>query len=177
MVQVLDFIGSTQESTSGSFCPCELSTLGQTNCTGERAMPCSCTISTHLGSDNHWKRTQQSVQSTRKVTNAKTDPKYLLWQFLYVVIQLSSHHLIYPLTTKVVRTLQMISQPVSSMFPCSPLPSGTLRTPGLSIPWGSIPTSSCLPCLLPPLTVPCKMVLARPDERETWPNHCSLHFF
>ena len=25
----------------------------------------------------------------------------------------------------------------------------------------------CLPCLLPPFTVPCKMVLARPDERET----------
>ena len=27
----------------------------------------------------------------------------------------------------------------------------------------------CLPCLLPPLTVPCKTVLARPDEQETWP--------
>ena len=26
-----------------------------------------------------------------------------------------------------------------------------------------------LPCLLPPFTVPCKMVLAIPDERETWP--------
>ena len=25
----------------------------------------------------------------------------------------------------------------------------------------------CLPCLLPPFIVPCKMVLARPDERET----------
>ena len=25
----------------------------------------------------------------------------------------------------------------------------------------------CLPCLLPPCTVPCKIVLARPDERET----------
>ena len=32
----------------------------------------------------------------------------------------------------------------------------------------------CLPGLLPPFTVPCKMVLARPDERETWPYHCSL---
>ena len=32
----------------------------------------------------------------------------------------------------------------------------------------------CLPCLLPPFTVPCKMVLARPDEGETWPYHCSL---
>ena len=35
----------------------------------------------------------------------------------------------------------------------------------------------CLPCLLPPFTVHCKRVLARPDERETWPYHCSLHLF
>ena len=35
----------------------------------------------------------------------------------------------------------------------------------------------CLPCLLPPLTVPWKMVLVRPHERETWPYHCSLHLF
>ena len=35
----------------------------------------------------------------------------------------------------------------------------------------------CLPCLLPPFTVPCKMVLARPDEREPWPYHCSLRLF
>ena len=35
----------------------------------------------------------------------------------------------------------------------------------------------CLPCLLPPFTVPCKMVLARPDERETWPYHCNLCLF
>ena len=35
----------------------------------------------------------------------------------------------------------------------------------------------CLPCLLPPFIVHCKMVLARPDERETCPHHCSLRFF
>ena len=35
----------------------------------------------------------------------------------------------------------------------------------------------CLPCLLPPFTVPCKMVLGRPDEQETWPCHCSLCLF
>ena len=28
-----------------------------------------------------------------------------------------------------------------------------------------------------PFTVPCKMFLARPDERETWPYHCSLRLF
>ena len=35
----------------------------------------------------------------------------------------------------------------------------------------------CLPCLFPRFTVPCKMVLARPDERETRPYHCSLRLF
>ena len=30
----------------------------------------------------------------------------------------------------------------------------------------------CLPCLLPPYAVPCKMVFARPDERETWSDCC-----
>ena len=35
----------------------------------------------------------------------------------------------------------------------------------------------CLPCRLPPFTVPCKMVLARPDEQETHPYRCSLHLF
>ena len=32
----------------------------------------------------------------------------------------------------------------------------------------------CLPCLLPPFTVRCKMALTRPVEWETWPYHCSL---
>ena len=35
----------------------------------------------------------------------------------------------------------------------------------------------CLPCLLSPFTVPCKVVLARPDEWQTCPYHCSLHLF
>ena len=42
--------------------------------------------------------------------------------------------IIYRLTARVVWSPQMISQPVSSIFPRSPLPSGTCRTPGLSIP-------------------------------------------
>ena len=35
----------------------------------------------------------------------------------------------------------------------------------------------CLPRLLPPFTVPCKMLLTRPDERETRPYHCSVRLF
>ena len=67
-----------------------------------------------------------------------------------------SFYLIYSLTVRVVRAPQMILQPVSSISSCSRLPSGIWRTPGLSIPWHCLPTSSCLPCLLPPFTVPCR---------------------
>ena len=49
-----------------------------------------------------------------------------------------------PLTARVVGAPQMIFQPVFSIFPCSPLPSGTCRTPGLSIPCCCLPTSSHL---------------------------------
>ena len=42
--------------------------------------------------------------------------------------------IINPLTARVVVAPQMILQKVFSIFPCSPLPSGTCRTPGLSIP-------------------------------------------
>ena len=35
----------------------------------------------------------------------------------------------------------------------------------------------CLLCLLPPFTVPCKVLFSRPDERETRPRHCSLCLF
>ena len=56
----------------------------------------------------------------------------------------------YTLTRGVIGTPQMTSQPVSSIFLCSPPPSGTWQTPGLSIPWGCsvclvfFPLSLCL---------------------------------
>ena len=61
--------------------------------------------------------------------------------------------IIYPLTMRVVRAPQMISQPVSSIFPCSPLPSGTWRTPGLSIPWCCLPTCSSVCLVFFPLSL------------------------
>ena len=39
--------------------------------------------------------------------------------------------IIYPLTARVVEAPQMISQAVSFIFPCTPLPSGTWRTPAV----------------------------------------------
>ena len=59
---------------------------------------------------------------------------FMFSHFIIIII-------IYPLTARVTGAPHMISQPVSSIFPCSPLPSGTWQTPGLSIPW-CLPTSS-----------------------------------
>ena len=61
--------------------------------------------------------------------------------------------LIYPLTARVVGAPQMISQPVSSIFACSHLPSGTWRTPGHSIPWSCLPTSSSVCLVFFPLSL------------------------
>ena len=56
----------------------------------------------------------------------------------------------------------MISQPISSIFPCSPLPSGTLRTPGLSIPRCCLHTSSSICLVFFPLSL-CLARWFRPD--------------
>ena len=71
---------------------------------------------------------------------------------------------------------QMASQPVSSIFLSSLPPFGTWRAPGLSLMLSSH-LFFCLPCLLPPFTVPHEMGLARPDERETCTYHCSWRLF
>ena len=55
--------------------------------------------------------------------------------------------IINPSTARVVGAPKMILQPVFSIFPCSPLPSGTCQTPGLSIPGCCLPTSSSV-CLV-----------------------------
>ena len=49
-----------------------------------------------------------------------------------------------------------------------------------SIPVHSLILSShlffCLPLLLFPFTVPCRIVFAKPEDIETWPNHLSFRF-
>ena len=74
-----------------------------------------------------------------------------------------------PLTARVVGAPQMILQSVFSIFS---LFSTALWDLANSRPVHSLMLSShfflCLPCLLPPFAVPCKMVLARPNERETF---------
>ena len=62
-------------------------------------------------------------------------------------------NIINPLTARVVWAPQVILQPVFSIFPCSPLPSGTCRTPGLSIPRYCLPTSSSVCLVFFPLSL------------------------
>ena len=76
--------------------------------------------------------------------------------------------IIYPITASVVLLPQMTLQPVFSIFLCSPLPFWGLANSRLV--YSQMLSSHlffCLPCLLSPFTMPCKMVLARPNERET----------
>ena len=50
--------------------------------------------------------------------------------FIIIIIIIN----ISPLTARVVGAPQIILQPISSIFPCSPLPFGTWQTPSLPIP-------------------------------------------
>ena len=97
------------------------------------------------------------------------------WHVIIIIVIIIIIIIIYSLTARVVGAQRLISQPVSSIFPCPPLPTVIWWTPGLSIPLCCL--FLCLPCLLAPFTVPCKMVLTRRDERKTWPHHCSLRLF
>ena len=61
--------------------------------------------------------------------------------------------IINPLTARVVGAPHMVLQPVFSIFPYSPLPSGTCRNPGLSIPWCCLPNSSYVCLVFFPLSL------------------------
>ena len=72
-------------------------------------------------------------------------------------------------------TYPLTAQPVSSIFICSALPSGTWRTPGLSIPWCCLPTSSSV-CLV---FFPLSLCLARwfwPDLMNGRHVHTTLAY-
>ena len=118
--------------------------------------PCPCQLFIMASCKKDWKRisAESSTMSPRQpgrsgdwtVVNKHRLYEYHL-NFITVWIP-SKSHLICPLTARVVGAPQIISQPVSSIFPCSPLPSGTWRTPGLSIPWCCSPIfSSVWSCL------------------------------
>ena len=76
------------------------------------------------------------------------DPVVHVWVWWINIIII-----IYPLTTRVVGAPQMSSQAVASIFPCSPQPSGTWQTQGLSIPWCYLPTSSSVCLVFFPLSL------------------------
>ena len=68
------------------------------------------------------------------------------------------------------------AKPVSSIFLCSPLPYGTWRTTGCPFPDTVFPPL-LMSALSSPFCCALQVVLARPNEWETYPCHCSLHLF
>ena len=95
-----------------------------------------------------------------------------------VILLTNSLHLIYPLTARFARAPQIDFAPSFLHFS---LFSTALWHFANSRPVHSLMLSSllflCLHCLHSPFTVPCKMVLARPDSWETCPYHFSLRLF
>ena len=85
------------------------------------------------------------------------------------------HHHHQSLNHKVIGASQLILQPLSSIFLCSPLPTRTWWTPGLSISWCCLPTSSSV-CLV---FLPLSLCLARwfwPDLIN-WRHVCTTAVF
>ena len=85
----------------------------------------------------------------------------MLW-FLSVTccaFKIISSHLI-PLISEVVGAPQMTLQQYLSTLPCLPLPSGNLQTFLMF----SSHLFFCLPLLLAPFTVPCRIVFAMPEN-------------
>ena len=93
-----------------------------------------------------WTSSIQLVQSRSNSFSSamchQMDPKDFagIWD-TYCVRKTNHFNFTNALTARVVGALQVTSQPASSILLCSPLPSGTRRTPGPSIPWFYLPTS------------------------------------
>ena len=85
--------------------------------------------------------------------------------------------IIYPLTARVTGAPQVISQPVSSIFPFSTASLGLGELQDRPFPDVVFPPLPLSILSSSTFTVPCKIVLARPDERETCPYNCNLHLF
>ena len=121
--------------------------------------------------DNEWCQYENFILESFSLQNVKED------RYMFYLVLIFSFTFTYPFTMTVVGAPQMISQPVSSID----LFSTALWDLANSRPVHALMLFShlffCLPCLLPPFTVPWKMVLARPDEQETRPYYCSLHLF
>ena len=86
------------------------------------------TANSNINKSNKNKQTNKKSHVENDNTVYNNDSHNVIIIIIIIII------IINPFTARVVGELQMILQPVFSIFPCSPLPSGTCRTPGLSIP-------------------------------------------
>ena len=102
---------------------------------------------THTHTHTHHTHIQQITDIIFQFPSVRDQFKQQAWlPFLFkynIIIIIITNSL----TARVIGVSQMISQPVSSIFFCSPLPSWTWRTPSFSISWFCLPTSPCI-CLV-----------------------------
>ena len=156
------------------------------------------TLNKTMGKQEHWtkqwgnKYTEQNNGQTSTLnntmtnctlSNANTRSKINCWRMqmwnvyanskivrrTIIIVIIIITIIIYPLIARVVGAPQMISQPVSSISLCFPLPSGTWRIPGLSIPWCCLPNSSSV-CLV---FFPLSLCLARCLHQTWWTGDVS----
>ena len=88
------------------------------------------------------KQTAWLAIATNSVVGFEEHAMQLNFTIIIIIIII----IIYPITARIAWATQTILPPVFSIFPCSPMPSGTWRTLGLSIPWCCLLTffSVCL---------------------------------
>ena len=102
----------------------------------------------HISGKDHNRRLRRSQWHCQHWRQNNHQPLPCWWHWWLSIIII-----INPLTARVVGAPQMILQPIFSIFPCSPLPSGTCWTPGLSSPWCCLPTSSFVHLVFFPLSL------------------------
>ena len=132
-------------------------------------------VGTYQETSTHATRQRNTpLQSSQPADSLWTDPGLKSEISVRKLISISLSLPIYPLTARIVGAPQLISQPVSSIFPCPPLPSETWQTPFLSIPWCCLPTSSSV-CLV---FFPLSLCFARwfwPDLMNLTHDHTNFH--
>ena len=89
----------------------------------------------------------------------------------------ASLHFTYPIVYLTVGAPRMIGQPLFSILLCFRPFEGLQPTLILCTLLRCLPISFCLPLLLPPCTVPCRIIFASPVDLVLCPYHLSFCFF
>ena len=122
----------------------------------------------HPGSPQNGVNIEQYQATRCRTYHATQHPMMQYAGISYIIVIIIMN--IYPLTARVAEAPQMISQPVSSIFPVLHCPLGLWQTPGMSIPLCCFPTSFSV-CLIFFLLSLCLARWLWPDLMNRRHNH------